>query len=402
MQPKILVVDDAPKNVKLLADILSVRGYHVLTADSGIAALRQVRETPPDLVLLDVMMPGMSGYEVCETIKADIATRALPIILVTALDPTERVHGLECGADDFLTKPINQAELLARVRSLLRIKSLYDEVQTQRAALEEWNRTLEKRVADGVAQLARLSRMKRFFSPQVADLILSGGAEDPLRSRRSEITVLFVDLREYTAFTETADPEDVMGLLRDYHAAMGRLVMAYHATVERFAGDSIMIFFNDPIPVPNAPAQATCMALEMHAAFSTLAARWKKLGFDLNIGIGIAQGYATIGAIGFEGRLDYGAIGAVCNLASRLCAQAKAGETLVSQRVFAAVEHLVEAEYRGELQLKGFHRPMTAFNVLRLRPTERQAVAPPPRCIARAEGGPLPHPGAPRAVNGRS
>lgn len=363
---KILVVDDVAKNVKLLADILGVKGYAVVTAESGIEALERVAQDKPDLVLLDVMMPGMTGYEVCQTIRGNPALQLLPIVMVTALDPSERIQGLEAGADDFLTKPINQPELLARVRSLLRIKALQDEVQRQRSELERWNHTLEQRVAEGVAQVQLLSRMKRFFSPQVADLILSGGTEDPLRSHRAEITVVFLDLRGYTAFTELADPEEVMGVLREYHAAMGRLIMKYQGTLERFAGDAIMIFFNDPVPLPNPAEQAIRMAIEMQLEFAKLAAQWKKRGYDLDMGIGVAQGYATLGTIGYEGRFDYGAIGAVCSMGARLCAQAQGGQILVSQRVMAAVESVVEAQPIGDLALKGFHRPVSAFNVCAL------------------------------------
>jgi class 3 adenylate cyclase/CheY-like chemotaxis protein len=375
MAHKILVVDDVPRNVKLLADVLTVKGYEVITAECGAEALARARDDRPDLVLLDVMMPGMTGYEVCEVIRADAALRMLPVVLVTALDSSERIKGLDCGADDFITKPINQQELLARVRSLLRIKSLYDEVQAQRAQLEEWNRTLERRVAEGVSELERLSRLKRFFSRPVADLILSGETRDPLRSHRSEITVVMVDLRGYTEFTETSDPEEVMGALREYHAAMGRLIMAYEGTLERFAGDSIMIFFNDPLPVPDPAVKAVHMALEMQRDFAALAKAWRKRGYDLSIGVGVAQGYATLGAIGFEGRLDYGAIGAVCSLAARLCAQAKGGQTLVSQRVLSHVEELVEAESLGELALKGFHKPVPAYNVWSLKNTSLTARA---------------------------
>jgi class 3 adenylate cyclase len=206
--------------------------------------------------------------------------------------------------------------------------------------------------------------MKRFFSPQLAELILSGGTDDPLRSHRSEITVVFLDLRGYTAFTETSDPEEVMGVLREYHCAMGRLIMAYEGTVERFAGDSIMVFFNDPVPVTNPAQKAVHMALAMHAEFARLANEWVKRGYNLDFGIGIAQGYATLGAIGFEGRVDYGAIGVVCSLAARLCAQAKGGQTLVSRRVLAAVEDVVTVESIGELTLKGFQRPVPTFNVV--------------------------------------
>lgn len=361
---KILVVDDIAANVKLLADLLTVKGHAVVSAASGEEALAKIVAEQPDLVLLDIMMPGMNGYEVCRAIRADPSLGILPVVMVTSLDPgQERIKGLEAGADDFLTKPVNQAELLARVRSLLRIKSLYDEVERRKQELAEWNRTLEQRVAEGVAQLQRLSRMKRFFSPQVAELILSGGTEDPLRSHRREITVVFLDLRGFTAFTETADPEEVMGVLHEYHAEMGRLIMAHQGTVERFAGDGIMIFFNDPVELENPAANAVRMAVEMQAAFGVLDERWRKRGYDLHMGIGIAQGYATLGAIGFEARQDYGAIGNVTNLAARLCAEAKPGQVLVSQRVLSRIEDMVAFEPVERLVLKGFRQPVQAFNV---------------------------------------
>jgi class 3 adenylate cyclase len=365
---KILVVDDTPQNVKLLADLLTVKGYAVATAANGDEALEKIDGEHLDLVLLDIIMPGLSGYDVCRKIRENPLTTLLPVVLVTSLDPQqERVKGIEAGADDFLNKPINQAELLARVRSLLRIKTLHDEVARQKAELADWNRMLEVRVADGIARLERMGRMKRFFSPQIAELILSGGTDDPLRSHRREITVVFLDLRGFTAFTETADPEEVMGVLREYHAKMGRLIMSYQGTLERFAGDGIMIFFNDPVELDNPAAHAVRMAVEMQRAFANLNAGWKKRGYDLNMGIGIAQGFATLGAIGFEGRQDYGAIGNVTNLAARLCAEAGPGQVLVSQRVLGRVEDLVQAEAVSELALKGFRQPVRAFNVCALR-----------------------------------
>jgi class 3 adenylate cyclase len=307
------------------------------------------------------MMPGMNGYDVCRRIRENPATGVLPVMMVTALDPgQERITGLEAGADDFLTKPINQPELLARVRSLLRIKELWDQVI-------DLNRTLEQRVDEQVAQLERMGRLKRFFSPQLAELIVSGDAEDPLRSHRREITVVFLDLRGFTAFVETAEPEEVMGVLREYHAEMGRLVLEHEGTLERFTGDGMMIFFNDPVPVPNPIERAIRMALAMRERVTGLAQGWRKRGFDLDFGVGIAQGYATIGAIGFEGRLDYGAIGTVTNLAARLCGEAKPGQVLISRRMIGTVEELVEAEPVGELALKGFSRPVSAFNVTRLK-----------------------------------
>ena len=363
---RILVVDDTPANVKLLAELLTYKGYSVATAASGEEGLKQVAERHPDLVLLDIMMPGLNGYEVCRTIRADPATSMLPVVLVTSLDPgQERIKGIEAGADDFLTKPINQGELLARVKSLLRIKSLYDEVERQKAEVAEWNRTLEQRVADSVAQLDRMGRLRRFISPQIADLILSGGTDDPMKTHRREITVVFLDLRGFTAFTEKAEPEVVMEVLHEYHADMGRIITAHQGTIEHFAGDGIMIFFNDPVVVENPDERAARMAMEMHQSFVNISTPWKKRGRDLNLGIGIAKGYATLGRIGFEGRSDYGAIGKVTNLSARLCGEAKAGQTLVAQTVHAEIEALVEAE-PVEVTLKGIGL-VGAFNILRVR-----------------------------------
>jgi class 3 adenylate cyclase/CheY-like chemotaxis protein len=365
---KILVVDDTPHNVKLLADLLSVKGYRVVTAASGAEALALVEAERPTLVLLDVVMPGMSGYEVCRRIRENPATGVLPVIMVTALDPgQERIKGLEAGADDFLSKPINQAELLARVRSLLRIKELYDTVEAQAAQLADWNRRLEERVQEQVAQLERMGRLKRFFSPQLAELIVAGGAEDPLKTHRREVTVVFLDLRGYTAFAETAEPEEVMGVLHEYHAAMGEDILAHEGTLERFAGDGMMVFFNDPVPVPDHAARAVRMAVAMRDRVAALAVGWRKRGYQLDVGLGIAQGYATIGAIGFEGRWDYAAIGTVTNLAARLCGEAKVGQILISSRVAAAVEDLVEAQEVGALPLKGLARPVPALSLGRLR-----------------------------------
>jgi class 3 adenylate cyclase len=358
---RLLVVDDTAQNVKLLRDLLNAKGYEVLTASSGAEALALVEQRQPDLVLLDVVMPGMSGYEVCRRLRGNPATATLPVVMVTALDPgEERIKGIEAGADDFLTKPINQPELLARVRSLLRIKSLYNQ-------LEESHRTLEQRVREQVQQLERMGRLKRFFSPQLAELIVSGGAEDPLKTHRRDVTVLFFDLRGFTAFAETAEPEEVMGVLREYHADLGALITQHEGTLERFAGDSMMVFFNDPVPVDNPAERAVRLAVAAQARARTLTAKWRKLGYDLDLGIGIAQGYATIGAIGFEGRWDYGAVGTVTNLAARLCAEAGPGQILVSRRVLTTVEALVEALPVGELSLRGFVKPVPAFNILGLR-----------------------------------
>ncbi len=361
---KVLVVDDTPHNVKLLADLLAVKGYGVATAVNGEEALAKVASEQPDLVLLDIMMPGLSGYDVCRKIRADPMTALLPVVLVTSLDPQqERVKGIEAGADDFLSKPINQAELFARVRSLLRVKSLQDEVRRQADALQEWNVKLEQRVAEQVAELERMGQLKRFFAPAVADAILSTGAKSILAPHRREICYVFVDLRGFTAFTDSAEPEEVESVLREYHSTMGALIVEYEGTVDRFAGDGILIFFNDPLPVPDAARRAATMALRMQEQFGPLRARWSKLGYDLDLGIGIAQGFATLGAFGFEGRFDYSAIGGVVNLAHRLCNKASAGEVLIDRKVRAGLDDDARVETLTPLNLKGYAHPVPAFRL---------------------------------------
>ncbi len=354
---KILVVDDTPHNVKLLADILGAKGYAVSTAVNGEEALKKVASEPPDLILLDIMMPGLSGYDVCNRLRADPATALLPIVLCTSLDPgQERVKGIEAGADDFLTKPINQAELFARVKSLLRIKTLQDEVK-------QWNETLETRVQEQVAQLERFGRLKGFFSPQLAEAIINGGGEELLKTHRREISVVFIDLRGFTSFTDRAEPEEVMELLRAYHADMGRIVLEHGGTLERFAGDAIMVFFNDPVPMEKPAENAVRMALAMRDAFPPISETWRKRGYELGLGCGVAQGYATLGAIGFEGRWDYAAIGNVTNLAARLCSEAAGGQVLVDRKIMAKLDGLVDADAIGPLQLKGIAQPVPAFSV---------------------------------------
>lgn len=373
--PRILIVDDNPMNVDILQTRLASHGYETITAGDGEEALAKAREKLPDLILLDIMMPKKDGIEVCRELKSDPTLPFMPIILVTAkAESKDIVAGLEAGGDEYLTKPVDQAALVARVKSMLRTKALYDQVQEQAAQLEvqtvqlsEWNRTLEQRVQDEVTKVERLGRLKRFFSPHLAELIIGGGAADPLQPHRREVTSVFLDLRGFTAFAETTEPEEVMTVLQEYHAAMGQIVLDHEGTIEHFAGDGIMIFFNDPVPVPDPGEKAIRMALAMRDKMGDLTVRWHKRGFDLSMGIGLAQGYATIGAIGFEARWEYGAIGTVINLASRLCGEAKSGQILLPQRLLGMIEHLVAVEYVGELVLKGFHRPIKAYNVLDLK-----------------------------------
>jgi class 3 adenylate cyclase len=337
---RILVVDDTPANVKLLSDLLAAKGYEVSAAANGEQALEAIARQAPDLVLLDIMMPGISGYDVCRRIRENPATALLPVVLCTSLDPNqERVKGIEAGADDFLSKPVNQPELFARVKSLLRVKRLQDE---------------------------RLARLKSFFSPQLAEAIAAGRGDEVLKTHRREITVEFFDMRGFTAFTDSAEPEEVMELLRAFHGALGRLVLEHQGTLERFAGDAVMVFFNDPVPIERPAEHAVRTALAAQEAFAPIAARWAKAsGFELGLGVGIAQGYATLGAIGFEGRWDYAAIGNVTNLAARLCAEAKAGQILADRKTMAALEGAFEFEPVGPLALKGFDRPVPAFALKR-------------------------------------
>ena len=361
---RVLVVDDLEQNRKLMHAVLEPRGFVVRSEASGQAALEALAECEVDVVLLDVLMPVMDGYETCERIKADPRTAMLPVVMVTASGTQQRLRALEVGADDFITKPFDQAELVARVRSLARVKRLHDTVLEQTVALERWNAELETRVAEQVDDLDRLGRLRRFLSPQIAGLIVESGDESFLESHRRDITTVFTDLRGFTAFAETAEPEETMSVLREYHGALGELVFAYEGTLEHFAGDGLMVFFNDPPPCPDAPERAVRMALDMRDRVDDLASGWSRQGHQLGFGVGIAQGYATLGRVGFEGRWDYAAIGTVTNVAARLCAAAAARQILISPRVRAGIDERFETRSLGPVELRGISRPLEVHEVI--------------------------------------
>lgn len=362
-KPRVLVVDDQPANVRLLEAILEPRGYDVRTASSGAEALAAIDADDTDLVLLDIVMPGMDGYAVCRAIRERPATAYLPVVMVTASGDEQKIQALEAGADDFLTKPINKSELLARVASLARIKRYQDTVKRQSDELSAWNQELKARVAEQVAQIERMGRLRRFLSPQLAELIVDSGDESFLESHRREIVVVFCDLRGFTAFAEASEPEEVMGVLAEYHAALGDLIFRFEGTLERFAGDGLMVFFNDPVRCEDGPARAIRMSVAMRTRVRGLAESWARQGHDLALGIGVAQGYATLGRIGFDGRHDYAAIGSVTNLASRLCDEAAPWQILVTERVFAAAGPVAVGEDAGTRELRGFSRQVHAFDI---------------------------------------
>src|SRR3954466_14424166 len=360
MAARILVVDDQRSNVEMLAGVLKARGYVVHSALDGQQALELVREIHPDLVVADILMPKVDGYDLCRRLRAAPETALLPVILITSLDAQgERIKGLEAGADDFLSKPINWEELFAHVGSLLRVKALQDE-------LKDVNEKLAERVREQVASIERLSRLKRFFSKPVAEAIVPGG-EEILEPHRREITAVFLDLRGFTSFTDRADPDEVMELLREYHATLGRIVDEYGGTLEHFAGDGVMIFFSDPLPIDRPAERAVRMALALQEAFTPIAEAWAKLGHEVGLGIGIAQGEATLGVIGFEQRWEHAAIGNVPNLAARLCGTAHAGEIILDAQTERDLAHVADTDLIGPLNLRGFQQPVAAFRLKSIR-----------------------------------
>ncbi|HYA28826.1 MAG TPA: response regulator [Acidobacteriota bacterium] len=360
MPSKILIVDDEPFNLDLLEQELMEYDYVLERAVDGVDALEKTDSFNPDLILLDYMMPKMSGLEVVKQLRENDKYKGIPVILLTAKATQEdKIAGLDAGADDYVTKPFDSFELLARVRAMLRIKQLHD-------TLDEWNRTLADKVNQQVGEIERMNRLKRYLSPQIAETILSAD-ENLFKTHRREITIVFLDLRGFTAFSDNAEPEEVMDFLRDYHAEMGKLVFKFEGTLERFMGDGIVVIFNDPIRCENHAQKAVLMTLEMRDRVKELRTAWLKKGFDLDLGVGLAVGYATLGTVGFEGRMDYGTVGNLPNLAARLCAEARGGQILTDQKTMTKIEELFEAEPLPELQLKGISRPVVAYNIIKAK-----------------------------------
>jgi DNA-binding response OmpR family regulator len=371
---RILVVDDLAQNVRLLEAFLTPHGYEVVSAGDGASALELAQSSNPDLVLLDVVMPGVDGYAVCRRLREREETAVLPVIMLTASDGAEKTQAIEAGADDFIPKPFDHHELLTRVRSLLRIKRYHDTIKSQAAELLELNRTLEDRVQTQLVELERLQRLRRFLSPQLVDAIVSSGDESILRSHRRQVAMFFADLRGWTNFVDAVEPEELMRVLGEFHGIIGALVRRFDATVGFIEGDGVQLFFNDPIEIPDPAERAVRMGCALREEMVELTALWRKRGYTLDFGAGIALGFATCGEVGFDGRSDYAAIGAVTNLASRLADEAGAGQILVSQRLYAEVEDLVAVEPAGEFTLKGFQRPVAAFNVLAVSDSADAAV----------------------------
>lgn len=359
---RILIVDDNETNRDILVTRLSKHGYETLQAADGEEALACASQHHPDLILLDVEMPKLDGFEVCRRLKKDAAMPFMPIILCTARAASQDVvTGLDAGADEYLTKPIDQGALVARVRSMLRIKELHDQVQAQAKDLASWNATLEQRVNEQVCELDRMNKLKGFLSPQIAKLVVSD--EKLLESHRRDITAVFCDLRGFTAFAEHAEPEDIIAVLQEYYRCLGESIDRFEGTLQHFAGDGLLIIFNDPIPCPDPAVRAVRMAVEMRGHVTALADKWRRFGHELGFGIGIAAGHATLGNVGYAGRFHYSANGTVVNLGSRLCGHANDGQILIDGRVQVAVEKVAEIEALGELDIKGLHRPIRAFNV---------------------------------------
>jgi DNA-binding response OmpR family regulator len=362
---RILVVDDIPDNVTMLTAHLASKGYQTLKAFNGIQALRIAVKERPDLIMLDVNMPQLSGLDICAQLKQREETENIPVILVTAhSDAEDIVRGFEVGADDYLIKPYNYLEMLARVRSMLRIRESQAQLRAANHQLDELNQNLEAKVKQQVGELERVNKLRRFFSPQIVETIVSADAEDILKEHSREISVVFLDLRRFTPFAEQNTPQMVIQTVRSLHHVVGPIIFAYGGTLERFTGDGMMVFLGDPEPIDDYAEKAVRMGLEIRDAVRPLSAKWAEDGYDLKLGIGIATGVASMGSIGFEGRMDYAAIGTVTNLAARMCGKAAGEQILIDQTTADQLPDGIEVRPHGEVSLKGFKKGRKAFEVV--------------------------------------
>ncbi len=362
---KILVVDDGEDDREILRVRLEAQGYAVTTAEDGIAALECINAEQPDLILLDLMMPRLDGLTTLKRLRSRPVAVFIPVIMLTAKgDVADVVAGLDAGANEYLVKPVDHAALVARVRAMLRLKALNDKLERQAVELADLNASLSERVAEQVAEIGRMSRLTRFLAPQVVEAILSSpNGEQLLELHRREVAVLFCDLRGFTAFAESSEPEEVLDLLRGYHEVLGRRIFAFGGTLERFAGDAVMVLFNDPVATPDYIRRSVELALAITSDVKELLGKWRQRGADLAVGIGIAAGYATLGKIGFEERFDYAAIGTVTNMASRLCDEASPSQILVTARVAEDAALVARMTPLGNRLLKGFRGPIPIFEL---------------------------------------
>lgn len=355
----VLVVDDDPLNRTMLAMSIGTLGHQVIEAGNGLEAIAALESHEIDVVLTDIEMPEMDGYGLLTHRAGDDRLKAIPFIVISGVDEMDSIVAcIKLGAEDYLPKPFDPVLLHARLGACLDKKRMTDE-------LRQWNLHLAERVDEKVREVERLNTLRRFVTPQLAEVLMAGG-DDILRSHRREITVLFCDLRGFTTFSETAEPEEVMAVLKEFHDAVGPMIFEFEGTITQFTGDGMLVIFNDPIELDDPAWSAVQLAVAMRDRTAELSEQWRRRGHDLTLGIGIAVGYATCGEIGFEGRTEYTAIGTVVNLSARVCGIAPGGQILVTNRVHAAVEDRVEARTLGEIEFKGISRPVPTLEIIAL------------------------------------
>jgi adenylate cyclase len=356
----VLVVDDDPLNRAMLSMSLGTLGHQVVEAGNGREAIDALAANSIDVVLTDIEMPVMDGYGLLEHRAGDDRLKAIPFIVISGVDEMASIITcIKLGAEDHLPKPFDPVLLHARLGACLDKKRMTDELQ-------QWNALLAQRVDEKVAEVERLNSLRRFVSPQLAEALAVGG-DEILASHRREITAYFCDLRGFTAFSETAEPEEVMDVLSEFHHAVGPMIFDHEGTIAQFTGDGMLVFFNDPVQLDDPAWNAVQLAVAMRDRTADLSAEWKRRGHDLQLGIGIAVGYATCGEIGFDGRTEYTAIGTVVNLSARVCAIAAGGQILVTNKVAVAVEDRVESTPMGDIEFKGLSRPVPVVEITTLR-----------------------------------